>query len=149
MFSTSSPTSLTSRRRRSTSSISSPKRYGSCSTALTLSTRSSRSWLRSWSVCSSSLRASRSSGLFADEAEERMRRYDLNRGRDVLRAARTSLLHWSMVPRLPRESSYAWTWRKGSSSFGEAIIVLRGDAVSPSENNREAERAWWSLDCDV
>ena len=38
-----------------------------------------------------SLRASRSSGLFADEAEERIRRYDLKSGRAVLRADNTSL----------------------------------------------------------
>jgi hypothetical protein len=48
--------------------------------------------VRSWSVCSSSPRASRSSGLFAEEAEDLIRRYDLKRGRAVLRADKTSLL---------------------------------------------------------
>ncbi len=71
--STSFPTSSTSLRLRPTSSISMPYRNESRSTARTLSTRSWRSELRSWTVVSSSLRACVSSGEVADDARERMR----------------------------------------------------------------------------
>ena len=109
--------------------------------ALMLSMRSSRSWLRSWSVCSSSLRASRSSGEFAEDAEERMRRYEAKRGRVVFRAERTSLRRVSKSSQSPEAGG-------SRLDLQERVLIIRcGHHVGSEEkddwNERESPGINW------